>query len=203
MCLYPKLIQNRKYTNTKKNGGVIPPISDIRIKYLPIGCGNCIECRQQLSRNWQVRLSEEIKGNEKCYFVTLTFSETALEYWQNKILKYWKIDENEIATIAIRNFLENWRKKHKKSVKHWLITELGHVNTERIHIHGLIWTNHPEDINKIWNIERITEDGEIWTNGKTDLGQYVNQRTVNYIVKYVTKQDKIHPGYKPKISTSP
>ena len=34
MCLYPKLIKNKKYTKNKKNGGVIPAVSDIREKTL-------------------------------------------------------------------------------------------------------------------------------------------------------------------------
>ena len=31
MCLYPKLIKNRKYIANKKNGGNIPPVSDLRV----------------------------------------------------------------------------------------------------------------------------------------------------------------------------
>ena len=30
MCLYPRLIENRKYKSTKKNGGKIPTIIDKR-----------------------------------------------------------------------------------------------------------------------------------------------------------------------------
>ena len=71
MCLYPKLIKNKKYTKTKKNGGIIPPISDERTLYVPIGCGKCIECMKQKKRNWQVRLLEEIKTDRTGKFVTL------------------------------------------------------------------------------------------------------------------------------------
>ena len=39
---------------------------------------------------------------------------------QNKLNKY--IIENEIATIAVRRFLERWRKKYKKSARHFLIS---------------------------------------------------------------------------------
>ena len=48
--------------------------------------------------------------------------------------------DNEIARIAVRRFLERWRKTHKKSVRHWLITELGGNGTENIHLHGIIFT---------------------------------------------------------------
>ena len=79
MCLYPKLIKNKRYTVTKKNGGIIPPVFDERTLYVPIGCGKCIECMKQKKRNWQVRLLEEIKHDRTGKFVTLTFSEEALE----------------------------------------------------------------------------------------------------------------------------
>jgi hypothetical protein len=31
MCLYPRLIKNRKYIKNKKNGGNIPPVKDERV----------------------------------------------------------------------------------------------------------------------------------------------------------------------------
>lgn len=192
MCLYPKLIKNKRYTVTKKNGGIIPPIFDERTLYVPIGCGKCIECMKQKKRNWQVRLLEEIKHDKTGKFVTLTFSEEALEDLGNNISikNLNSIIENEIATLAVRRFLERWRKKHKKSVKHWFITELGHNGTERIHIHGVIFTNEIEDIKVLWKY------GHIW------IGDYVNEKTINYIVKYCNKLDTQHKGYIPKIMTS-
>jgi hypothetical protein len=75
MCLYPRLIKNRKYIANKKNGGIVPPFSDNRVLMVPVGCGKCIECKRKKSREWQVRLAEELKHNKtKAYFVTMTFS---------------------------------------------------------------------------------------------------------------------------------
>ena len=45
MCLYPKLIKNKKYTKNKKNGGIIPTVSDNRVLYVTAACGKCFECR--------------------------------------------------------------------------------------------------------------------------------------------------------------
>ncbi len=90
----------------------------------------------------------------------------------------------------MRRFLERWRKKYKKSVRHWLVTELGQTKTERIHIHGLIWSNEVEDIKKIWKY------GNVW------IGDYVNNKTINYIVKYINKVDVKHKEYNSKIMTS-
>ena len=47
MCLYPRLIKNRKYIANKKNGGNIPPVSDLRVLVVPVGCGKCIECKNK------------------------------------------------------------------------------------------------------------------------------------------------------------
>lgn len=191
MCLYPKLIKNKKYTMNKKNNGIIPEVKDERALYVPVGCGKCIECMKQKKRNWQVRMLEELKVNKYMMFVTLTFNEKALNELSNEVeIKSMNKDlDNELATLAVRRWLERIRKKTGKSVKHWLVTELGHEGTERIHLHGIIMCNDVELLNK-WNY------GNYW------IGEYVNEKTINYIVKYINKIDTDHKGYTPKVLCS-
>ena len=191
MCLYPKLIRNRKYTETKKNGGNIPPILDKRVLMVPVGCGKCIECKKQKARNWQVRLQEDIRVNKNAKFVTYTFSEHELQKLDNEIkgLSGYARD-NEICRLAVRRYTERWRKKYGKTLRHWLVTELGHANTERVHMHGIVWTDKVKDI------------GDIWKYGRIWIGEYVNAKTINYIVKYVNKVDQQHKTYNSKIFTS-
>ena len=43
---------------------------------------------------------------------------------------------------------------------------------------------------------------QIWGYGHAGLGDYVNERTVNYIIKYVLKQDQQHKAYDPVTLTS-
>jgi hypothetical protein len=198
MCLYPRLIRNPKYTSTKKNGGVIPAINDDRVKLVPIGCGNCMECRKQKSREWQIRLQEDIKKNINGKMITLTFSDESIEALSREIkLKGYNLD-NAIATLATRRFLERWRKKYKTSLRHWLVTELGHNGTENIHMHGIIWTNETvETVHKIWGY------GHTWPRPERGWkGTWVNNQTVNYTIKYVHKQDEKHTTYKSIILTS-
>lgn len=200
MCLYPRLIKNRKYTKTKKNGGNIPPIIDPRTTLVPIGCQQCIECRKQKAREWQVRLHEDIRHNGYAKFITLTFSnESIAQLSAETDAEGYELD-NHIATRAVRLFLERWRKHYKKSLRHWLVTELGHTGTENIHLHGIIWTDKP-----LQKVEQIWQYGHIW-KGKQENGRlvnYVNAKTVNYIVKYVNKIDQDHKHYKSIILTSP
>lgn len=203
MCLYPRLIENRKYRANKKNGGVIPPLPDQRVKYVPIGCETCIECRKQKSRSWQCRLQEDIKEYKNGKFITLTFSTESLRALYNSDEKASKLKgydlDNYLATKAVRYFLERWRKKHKKSLRHWLVTELGDGTTEHIHLHGIVWTNNLKDVEEKWQY------GYVWKgymkNGS--IQNYVNAKTVNYIVKYISKMDDKHLNYKPIVLTSP
>lgn len=210
MCLYPIKYINKKYTPTIKNGGCVPkppiigydehgfPIYDERVLYINIPCGQCIECRKQKARNWQIRLHEEIKAHKYSYFITLTFDPEEL----GKLMKETNnIECNATAAIAVRRCLEYYRKDHKKSLRHWLITELGHEGTERIHLHGLLFTDDPLQFNKfdrsnyyIW---------KYWKYGIVYVGDYCTAKTINYIVKYVNKIDTQHKGFIGQIFASP
>lgn len=210
MCLYPKLIKNRKYTVNDKNGGDVPPITDHRVAMVPVGCGKCMECRKQYQRQWQVRLLEDVRTQKNGKFITLTYSNEQLTRLYQYVtgrwphLKGYDID-NAIATWSVRKFLERWRKEYGKSLRHWLVTELGQTRTEHLHMHGIIWTDESLD-----KVEQHWQYGWIWKGKKqhgakaTDkLINYVNGATVNYITKYVSKMDVKHPEYKAVILTSP
>ena len=108
MCLYPKLIENKKYTKNKKNGGVVPAVSDNRVLWVTAACGKCFECRKQKARAWQVRMSEELRDNPNAIFVTLTISDESFEYIMDK----YQIETNEeCCKKMVRLFLERIRKE--------------------------------------------------------------------------------------------
>jgi hypothetical protein len=191
MCLYPKLIKNKKYVANKKNGGDVPRATDERVLWVPVGCQKCMECKRQKANQWKVRLSEDIRKNKNAWFVTYTFSDQELNKLEKEVKKLTGYNrDNEVCRIAIRRYTERWRKKYKKTLRHWLVTEIGGTNTERIHIHGIVWTKHKEDITAIWKY------------GGVYIGQYVSEQTINYIVKYVNKVDAKHKEYNSKIFTS-
>jgi len=202
MCLYPKLVQNPKYKPNKQNGGNVPHMSDKRVGLVPIKCGLCMECAAARSAEWKARLLEEVKHQkEKGNFVTFTFSNESykelVKLAQKQIpgIKGYDLD-NQVATLAMHKWRERWRKHNKKSPRHWFITELGGGETEHLHLHGLVWTNKPEEIDKRW--------GYGWcTLGDGKGRNYVNDQTIGYITKYITKLDPKHKYYKPKILTSP
>lgn len=203
MCLYTKFIDNPKYKPNEKNGGQPPPVLDNRTNVVPIPCGKCIECIKQKGRDWQVRLLEDIKHMKNAYFITLTFSDQSIAKLSEKTeITGYPLD-NYIATRATRLFLERWRKTHKKSLRHWLITELGHQNTENIHMHGLLWFENKDDILKLdqhWQYGYTWKGIPIYEKNKIiGYQNYVNDRTIGYITKYVTKRDHLHQYYNPII----
>lgn len=202
MCLYPTLRPNKKYTMNKKNGGNVPVMRDNRVAFVPTGCGRCMECRKQKGREWQVRLLEDVRHNKGGKFVTLTFSDESIYELTQKLREGgfkgngYELD-NAIATYAVRHFFERWRRKFKKSARHWLITELGHKGTENVHLHGVIWTDQPMEV-----IRERWKYGYIWPKKDDKTPNYVNERTANYMTKYVQKMDFDHRLYKPKIYNS-
>lgn len=147
---------------------------------------------------------EELKEHKYNYFITLTFSNEEL----TKILKEHKYDCecNAAAAQAVRRHLERWRKDNRIQLKHWYITERGHENTERIHLHGIIFSDN--DISgQFEKIER-QHDGwmcnwKYWRYGHVWVGDYCNSRTINYIVKYITKIDTDHKGFYGQVLCSP
>lgn len=191
MCLYPRLIPNPKFKTSKKRGYYKPSQHDSRLNYVPIACGKCYECRKKRAREWKIRLAEEIRHG-KSYFVTLTIDDENLEKIKDELeIKETKGNENSIATTALRKFLERCRKKTKKSLKHWCVTELGEDNG-RIHLHGIFFG---EDA-----VQLIIEK---WKYGYVFIGTFVNERTINYITKYMLKDDINNREFSGKVLTSP
>lgn len=151
-----------------------------------------MECKKQKSREWSVRLQEELRNGAKAQFVTLTFSNESIKELHEvvgKRLRGYDLD-NEICTLAVRRFLERWRKKHKKSVRHWLVTEIGGNRYEGVHLHGIIWTDKVQDIK------------DIWKYGFVYIGTHVNEATISYITKYIHKTDEKHKEYNSKVLCS-
>jgi len=64
-------------------------------------------------------------------------------------------------------------------------------------MHGILWTNEDaKTITEIWKY------GYTWVGDKNNDG-YVNEKTINYVVKYISKTDQKHKEYNSKILTSP
>ena len=79
--------------------------------------GSATSVEKRKAREWRIRLAEEIR-HSKSYFVTLTIDDDNLEILKNELeIKTIKGNENNIATLALRKFLERCRKKTGKYVR--------------------------------------------------------------------------------------
>ena len=133
-------------------------------------------------------MSEENRQTPNAYFLTLTIDDKSYKQLKQK---YKLKDDNDIATKAIRLCLERVRKLTGKSVKHWFVTELGHEKTERLHLHGIVWG--------LGNGKKVTNN---WKYGITFTGFFVNEKTIQYITKYMTKIDEQHKDFIGKVLCS-
>ena len=190
MCLYPQYFKNPKYLPNKKNKGRPPICKDKRLLYIPAKCGCCIECRKEKQREWRVRLEEELRSNLG-YFTTLTISPEGIKKIEEKTGLKWEENPNEIATKALRLFLERARKETGKSIRHWCVTELGEER-DRIHLHGIFFGQKSAELIR-----------KHWKYGFIFIGGYCNSRSVNYMTKYMLKVDVKHPEFKQIVLTSP
>lgn len=181
MCLYTIRIPNKRFLPNRKNGYEPPVCHDERLRYVECECGRCFECRKARARNWRIRMSEELRENPKAIFFTGTLTDERIEKLSTKY-GIRKDDYNGIATKEVRLFLERLRRVNNgKSVKHWIVTERGHTNTRRIHIHGIFYHNSKRQLG--WLLKNN------WIAGYSYQGDYVNEKTINYISKYMTKTD--------------
>ena len=83
-------------------------------------------------------------------------------------------------------------------MKHWCVTEKGHTNTRRIHLHGIFYAPNGMTQFKLINILRNN-----WIDGYCYNGKYCNEKTINYVSKYMTKKDEDNPEYTGKVLCSP
>ena len=193
MCKNKIVIKNKRYQPTKKNGYTKETPRDRRLYYIEIPCGECKECKKKKKEMWRLRIENELLDSKSAIFFTGTFSDKAIE----KIKKQYGVkEENDIATKANRLFLERLRKKYNIKLTHWCITELG-SEKGRIHIHGIFFIKENQDIKYIK--DKIKRE---WDFGWNYLG-YVDQgKTINYVTKYMLKENENFKEFKPKVLAS-
>lgn len=205
MCLNPVKILNPAYSVSKKNPLNDRKPIDERLRYIEVPCGHCPECRYKKKMSWQIRLQEHNKYmteiGYKGYFVTFTFSEQSII----KLAHYThSTDALIICSTAIRLFRDRFRKSaisDLSELHYFLIPELGHQNTERLHLHGIIWLNNqlPEIYTDRYVKPRTSGStlSQIWLYGNIYFGHNISNRAINYITKYMLKKDNDHPDFNP------
>lgn len=207
-CLNPLTIKNPRYLPSKKNGYNPPIPIDNRLYYLQVPCGKCIECRRRRASDWRFRLHNEYRYNpqSRFYFVTLTLSDDGLKRLLSQVDFEDGIFSYKILVIkAVRLFLERYRKKYGRSLRHLFVSELGEENG-RIHIHGIIVAPNTKmkfhHFRKGIPVYRSPEFDNLWNYGFTYI-EGCAERCISYVLKYIMKKDEKHPDFVSTLLVSP
>lgn len=211
-CLHPICIRKKEIDETILSSQLVTPNNIVNYTRL-VPCGHCIECLRTKSKNWRIRLFEEYKSCSDAKFVTLTFSEESYKKLKEDVLKLavedvdgikcyrrkcsgmnsyryiplkGKFLDKQIARLAIRRFLERYRKRYRVSLRHWLITDYGHRGTERLHLHGIVLNARCTTQRSHRTLIKFEEFRDLWSYGHIWLG-WCTDRSINYITNYITK----------------
>lgn len=174
-------------TIEKKNGRKLKIFAD---------CGHCPACKEKRKMQWVFRLQEEFKKCDTAYFVTLTYDDFRLPFFQvthelneltkkieKKVVKCSMDCPNAVAGVYkkdVQNFLKRLRKNvtpkgEKSGIKYFISSEYG-PSSLRPHYHAIIF-NLPRylDAFRVFN--------ETWQNGFVSVSE-LNDARINYTAAY-------------------
>lgn len=165
---------------------------------LDVPCGMCLGCRQDLSRDWELRMIHEQKCHKKSCFITLTYDAENLPFDGGLRPDHWRLFmmrlRKRIYPIKIRFVMgAEYGEKRLKSDIPWLTND-GDRLLGRPHYHAIIYGYDFPDKkhvstrkgNFIYTSQLLEE---CWPHGKTEIGE-ANNTTARYTIKYVYKQLK-------------
>lgn len=186
MCLCPL-----GFIRSGKNKGKIVKdydYDDPTILHIP--CGKCLECQENYSRQFAVRVCQELKYHKENCFVTLTYAFSPVS----------------LIKKDLQDFFKRLRKKH--SFRYFACGEYGSKGL-RPHYHVIIFGYKPHDLilfkkDKRGNdIYRSPELEKIWKNGFVSVGLNIDVFTAKYCAKYMQKSNDVLPDcIKPFILSS-
>lgn len=178
---YFKDVSGRIYGPGQGTGGAVP-----------FGCGQCMGCRINKTREWQHRMMLEAMAHKQSAFVTLTFDEEHVP--------------EKVTVRELQLFLKRFRKSYGSKIRYFGVGEYGD-KYGRPHYHLAIfgvndsWICPKCDKHNCPNIEKkknlrceyqgkqMCLQEEImpsWTKGIVQVGE-INKDSAGYIAGYVAK----------------
>lgn len=207
-CYKPIEAWRAKHRN---DNGKVPLVFNRREAAQPddpiaVGCGKCIGCRLERSRQWAVRCMHEAQMNEdrrgNC-FVTLTFDDHHLYKRDNPYtvdkrdhqLFLKNLRERFVPVCPYKNTPENklLRKQwfRENGIKFYMCGEYGSLNM-RPHYHLLLF-NHDFEDKTLWKINngqrlyRSETLEKLWPYGYSSIGA-VTFESAAYVARYIMKK---------------
>jgi len=169
-----------------------------------IGCGRCILCLVEKSRQWAVRCVHEASLYEKNCFLTLTFNQSCQIATRSARGRYQKLKKSKLVDptwslhkFHFQDFMKRLRKhfygNSKGSVRYLHCGEYGETFA-RPHHHACLFNFDFPD-KKLWSVREGVSlyDSEtldrLWGHGNCKIGE-VSFDSAAYIARYTVKKLK-------------
>lgn len=186
------------------------------INHAPVPCGKCFNCKQRRVAQWSFRLQKELEVSTSAYFVTLTYDTNhvpivggryPMTLVKNSEQNSKLADSEGRTDRSIQAFFKRLRYFERearatyepkvkkvtvnKAIKYYACGEYG-GKRGRPHYHIILFNvGYIDSIRKAWSTA-IMEKGEVmdWIPfGSIDIDPDVNERNINYTLKYICKTD--------------
>lgn len=173
-CFDPVKVWLTKEAREKRIRATYMPLEWRYTRYVMVPCGKCPACLSKKRVSWAVRLFQEVKTCESCYFITLTYDEDHIPYK--------RVDKDiMIPTVSkkdVQLFLKRLRKRIEPfKIRYFLVSEYG-PQTFRPHYHMILF-NFPQYLNN--KLDEILTDA--WQSGFITVAP-VNDARINYVSGY-------------------
>nr|DAV64896.1 MAG TPA: Replication associated protein [Microviridae sp.] len=169
-------------------------------EWIPIPCGQCVECRLQRSRQWADRCMLEMQYHRESYFITLTYDDDHLP--KNEIIDE---DSGEIISVStlvkkdLSAFIKRVRRYQEydgfyQPIRFYGCGEYG-SETLRPHFHVILFGLHlPKDGFRLYrqnfngdNLYNHDFLDRCWKNGYSVVGE-VTWQSCAYVARYIMKK---------------
>lgn len=182
-CFFPIPAFRSNPTPVFPKGQIFFTEHKIKGAYLPlkIPCGHCVGCRLDKAREWAIRCMHEAKMYEANCFITLTFSDDALQRRKHRFL-----DKRDFQL-----FMKRLRKMFGAGIRYYHCGEYGD-KFGRPHYHACIFGFDFPD-KKLWTVKngqrlyRSEALEQLWPYGYSSIGAF-DFNTAAYVARYTLKK---------------
>ena len=149
------------------------------VEAFKVPCRQCIGCRLDKTRDWTVRLTDELRYWETASFLTLTYADEHMPM------------HGSISKRALQLFIKRLRKSLDGEVRHFSIGEYGD-KFGRPHYHSILFGyDFPDRQFHKWNngkVVYISDDLKaLWPAGFSTI-QGVSEDSIAYVAGYCQKK---------------
>lgn len=151
------------------------------INYQLVPCGQCLECKLSLAKQWTLRLQKEFEVSKSCIFLTLTYSDKYLNFGRN-----FKKDIQNFFHY-LRDYLNHI---YKIKIKFYCVFEYGEESL-RPHFHAIIYDYPYEFLEQVNEVDyRSVLIDKYWIFGFNTIQKEPNTKQLRYVAGYVQKKLK-------------